>query len=326
MRILVTGGAGYIGSVVAHQLINSGHQVIVYDNLSHGHAESVPKTARFICGDVGDSERLDSVFREHAIDAVMHFAAFIEAGESMTCPEKYFRNNSANSLTLFEAMLRNRVHKLVFSSTAAVYGNPERIPIREDAPLRPTNAYGESKLLVEQMLTWLNRAYGLRYCSLRYFNAAGAAGKLGEAHHPETHLIPLLLEVALGKRAEFLIFGTQYPTPDGTCVRDFVHVADLAQAHELALHALETKDKLIFNLGNGKGFSVRETLEVARKVTGHPIPAREQPARLGDPAILIASSEKICRELKWQPRYTDLYSIVSTAWHWLQTTKCHPPL
>ena len=318
MRILITGGAGYIGSVVAHELTRHGHDLIVYDSLVHGHRSAVPSACQFIHADVADSERLDHVFRSQTVDAVMHFAAFIEAGESMTAPEKYFRNNSANALNLLEAMLRHGVRKFVFSSTAAVYGDPETVPVREESALAPTNAYGASKLLVEQMLAWLHRAHGLRYCSLRYFNAAGAVGDRGESHNPETHLIPLLLRAAQAGRDDFKIFGADYPTPDGTCVRDFIHVADLAQAHRLALGALAERGPLIYNLGNGTGFSVRQVLEVAGRVTGKKITARECPRRPGDPAVLVASSEKIRQELNWQPQYPGLDAIVGDAWRFLQ--------
>ncbi len=246
----------------------------------------------------------------------MHLAAFIEAGESMQVPEKYFRNNTVNSLTLFEAMLAHKVQRVVFSSTAALYGTPDRTPIEESDPLRPTNAYGESKLLVEQMLAWLHRVHGLRYSCLRYFNAAGAAGDLGEDHVPESHLIPLTLQVALGKREYVSIFGTDYPTPDGTCVRDYIHVSDLASAHILVLDALRQSSKLIYNLGTGRGFSVREVVDTVRRVTGHPIPAREVARRPGDPAVLVAGSESIKRDLHWQPQFPDLESIVRSAWEW----------
>jgi UDP-glucose 4-epimerase len=247
----------------------------------------------------------------------MHFAALIEAGESMKAPEEFFRNNTSNALTLLEAMLAARVKCLVFSSTAALFGNPERTPIEEDDPLHPTNAYGESKLLVERMLAWFHQIHGLRYASLRYFNAAGASRPdQGEAHQPETHLIPRILQVALGRAEHVNIFGTDYPTPDGTCVRDYIHVGDLARAHLLALQALENSSPLIYNLGNGQGFSVREVVEVARSVTGHPVPVIESPRRAGDPAVLIASSKKIRRDLGWQPRFPDLKSIVESAWQW----------
>lgn len=248
----------------------------------------------------------------------MHFAALIEAGESMKHPEQYFRNNSASTLTLLEAMLATGVNKLVFSSTAAVYGEPEKTPIAEDATLKPTNAYGESKLLVEQMLSWMNRSHGFRYASLRYFNVAGALEGRGEAHEPESHLIPLILDVALGRRQSIKIFGTDYPTPDGSCIRDYVDVRDLARAHLLAFEALAQRDRLIYNLGNGKGFSVREVVESARRVTGHPIPVEEEPRRPGDPAVLIASYEKIGKELGWEPHYSQLDDIVASAWAWHQ--------
>ncbi|HKW68420.1 MAG TPA: UDP-glucose 4-epimerase GalE [Terriglobales bacterium] len=316
MRILVTGGAGYIGSIVSAELLRAGHQVIVYDDLRHGHRRAVPKGAEFIVGEVGDREALGRAFEQHRPEAVMHFAALIEAGESMRLPERYFRNNTASSLTLLECMLQHGCKRLVFSSTAALYGNPERTPIEEDARLIPTNAYGESKLLVERMLAWFHRIHGLRYASLRYFNAAGGAGELGEDHQPESHLIPLVLQVALGKRPSIAIYGTDYPTPDGTCIRDYIHVLDLASAHVLALNALATRDQLIYNLGNGRGFSVRQVVEVARKVTGHAIAAEDAPRRPGDPAVLVASSEKICRELGWQPRYPELEQIVASAWEW----------
>jgi UDP-glucose 4-epimerase len=248
----------------------------------------------------------------------MHFAALIEAGESMKKPEIYFRNNSASTLSLLEAMLAAGINRLVFSSTAAVYGEPEATPIREDAPLRPTNAYGESKLLVERMLEWLNRIHGFRYASLRYFNVAGAIPGRGEAHEPESHLIPLILDVALGRRPSIKVFGQDYPTPDGTCIRDYIHVQDLARAHLLAFNALTNRDRLIYNLGNGVGFTVRQVIESARRVTGHPIPVIEEPRRPGDPAVLIASSEKIGRELGWKPEFTSLDTILKSAWEWHQ--------
>ena len=315
-RILVTGGAGYIGSVVVAQLLAKGYEPIVFDDLSHGHRAAVPSAAKLIVGDVADRGALDEAFTKYEPQAVMHFAAFIEAGESMQRPEKYFRNNTANALTLLEAVLAHGVKRFVFSSTAALYGTPEKTPIEENAALQPTNAYGESKLLVEQMLDWLQRIHGLRYSCLRYFNAAGAAGEQGEDHHPESHLIPIALQVALGERKELAIFGTDYPTLDGTCVRDYVHVSDLAAAHLLVLEALKEKERLIYNLGNGRGFSVREVIDTVRKVTGLAIPAKESPRRPGDPAVLVASSEKIKRELGWSPQYADLESIVRSAWDW----------
>ena len=317
MRVLVTGGAGYIGSVVAEQLLKAGHQVTVLDNLSNGHRGAVPKRAELLIGELGAKEKLEELFRDRGFEAVLHFAALIEAGESMKTPETFFRNNTANTLTLLECMLKAKVNRLVFSSTAALFGNPARTPILEDDALQPTNAYGESKLLVEHMLQWFHRIHGLRYASLRYFNAAGAsAPDHGESHHPETHLIPRILGVALGRQKHVDIFGTDYPTPDGTCVRDYIHVSDLAEAHLLALDALGRQDRLIYNLGNGQGFSVREVVEGARRVTGCPIAVVESPRRAGDPAILIASSEKIRRELKWEPKFPKLEDILRSAWEW----------
>lgn len=318
MRVLVTGGAGYIGATTVCSLIADGHDVAVYDNLSKGHREAVPDGVPLIVGDVADRARLDAAIDGHQPEAVLHFAAFIEAGESMQAPEKYFRNNSATTLTLLEAMLANRVNQLILSSTAALYGEPRRIPIEETDPLEPTNAYGESKLLVERMLAWFRRVHGLRYASLRYFNAAGSDGHSGERHYPETHLIPLVLQAAAGQRDSISIFGTDYPTPDGTCIRDYIHVSDLAQAHVSALYALKERDCVIYNLGNGRGFSVREVIEAARRVTGVGIHAVEAARRPGDPAVLIASSEKIRRELGWIPQHADLVSIIGSAWHWMQ--------
>ena len=318
MKVLVAGGAGYIGSVVAAGLIDAGHRVTIFDNMSRGHLEAVPAAANLITGDLEDRAALDRVFAAGSFDAVMHFAALIEAGESMKIPERYFRNNTANTLNLLEVMLAHGVGRLVFSSTAALYGNPVRVPIEEDDALAPTNAYGESKLLVEKILAWFHQCRGLRYVSLRYFNAAGAAGKRGENHQPESHLIPRVLQVALGQAKEVAIFGTDYPTPDGTCIRDYIHILDLASAHLAALDALASRDRLIYNLGNGQGFSIREVLDVARRVTGHPIPAVETARRPGDPAILVASSARIQRELGWRPQYPGLDTIVSSAWEWHQ--------
>ena len=286
----------------------------------------LPAGAEFVEGEVADRQALERIFLTarasgEPFAGVLHFAALIEAGESMVRPEVFFLNNTASTLSLLEAMLAEGPRRLVFSSTAAVYGEPESVPIREEARLLPTNPYGESKLLVEQVLQWFNRIHGLRYASLRYFNVAGAAEDAngvtrGEAHDPETHLIPLVLDVALGRRKAIKIFGDDYPTPDGTCIRDYIHVSDLADAHLLALTALDRHDRLIFNLGNGQGFSVREVIEAARRVTGHPIPAEMHPRRAGDPAVLVASSEKAIRELGWKPRYTQLDEILRTAWAW----------
>lgn len=328
MKVLVTGGAGYIGGTVAGLLVSRGHEAFVFDNLSHGRRDLLPAGIEFIHGDLANRQQLEDVFKNaqsegNPFDGVLHFAALIEAGESMLHPEWYFRNNTASTLSLLEAMLAHGPRRLVFSSTAAVYGEPERVPILEDARLQPTNAYGESKLLVEHMLRWMNQIHGLRCASLRYFNVAGApegsGGMIrGEAHEPESHLIPLVLDVALGKRQSIRIYGEDYPTPDGTCIRDYIHVSDLADAHLLALDKLETESRLIYNLGNGKGFSVREVIESARRVTGHPIPAEVHPRRPGDPAVLVASSDKAIRELGWKPKYTQLDDIVRTAWEWHQ--------
>lgn len=318
MKILITGGAGYIGGTVAQILVSSGHSVLVYDSLVHSRSSMVPDGVTFIEGEVADGKRLEQVLGDLSIEGVMHFAALIEAGDSMRKPELYFQNNTCATLKLLEVLIRKRGCRLVFSSTAAVYGEPERIPIVEEAALKPTNPYGESKLLVEQMLAWMNRIHGLRYATLRYFNVAGAIPGRGEAHEPETHLIPLILDVALGRRSSIKIYGQDYPTPDGTCIRDYIHVEDLADAHLLAFNALEKLDRLIYNLGNGKGFSVREVVEAARRVTGHAIPVEELPRRPGDPAVLVASSEKINRELGWKPKYSQLDAIIASAWEWHQ--------
>jgi len=317
LRILVTGGAGYVGGTVAQLLLDRGNEVVILDNLCHGFRSMVPEGVRFVEQDLADRPALEALLAE-GFDGVMHFAALIEAGESMKHPEVYFRNNSATTLTLLEAMLATGVHKLVFSSTAALYGEPESTPILEDAPLRPTNAYGESKLLVEQMLTWLNRIHGFRYASLRYFNVAGAAFGRGETHEPESHLIPLILDVAIGRRSSIKIFGQDYPTPDGTAVRDYIHVGDLAHAHLLAFEALSTRDRMIYNIGNGQGFSVRQIIDAVRRVTGKPIEVVEEPRRPGDPAVLIASSAKITSELGWTPEHDSIDAIVASAWAWHQ--------
>lgn len=321
MRILVTGGAGYIGSVVADHLLRAGHSVTVLDNLVMGWREAVPVNAEFVEADTGDEATLDQLLGRCAFDAVMHFAALIEAGESVKVPERYFDNNSARTLTLMRVMLKHNVSRLVFSSTAAVYGEPESVPVAEEHALTPTNPYGESKLLVEQMLVWFQRLHGLRYASLRYFNAAGATATRGEAHRSESHLIPLVLRVPLGQSESVSIFGTDYPTKDGTCIRDYIHVDDLAAAHLLALDGLETHEQLICNLGSGEGFSVREIVDLARRITGHPIAVRECPRRAGDPAVLVASSDKIRRLLGWNPRFSDVESIIASAWEW---HKSHP--
>ena len=302
---------------MARILGSFGDSVVIYDNLCHARRGMVPAEAEFVQGELADRARLEGILSS-GIDGVLHFAALIEAGESMAKPELYFHNNTAATLSLFEAMISTGVRRLVFSSTAAVYGEPDSTPIREDAPLRPTNPYGESKLLVEKMLAWMYRVHGFSCASLRYFNVAGALEGRGEAHEPESHLIPLVLDVALGRREKIKIYGEDYPTPDGTCIRDYIHVEDLAHAHRLALQALTGPKQLVYNLGNGSGFSVREVIESARRVTGHPIPAEVCPRRSGDPAVLIASSEKIERELGWRPSHTTLDSIMESAWRWQQ--------
>ena len=323
MKILVTGGAGYIGGTVATILLEAGHSVTVLDNLRHSRREEVPTGVQFVEADVADRSRMESLLHDLQPEGVLHFAALIEAGESMQKPEIYFRNNTASTLALLEAMLATGVNRLVFSSTAAVYGEPKSTPIEETADLAPTNAYGESKLMVEQMLRWFNRIHGLRYASLRYFNVAGAIAGRGEAHEPETHLIPLILDVALGRREKIFIFGDDYPTPDGTCIRDYIHVADLADAHILALEALASRDRMIYNLGNGSGFSVREVIESARRVTGHPIPVEVRTRRAGDPARLVASSAEAKANLGWQPKHPRMDDIMASAWAWHQRRYTH---
>ena len=326
MEILVTGGAGYIGGTVTRLLLKSGHKVTVYDNLRNKDASVVAKGATLVHGDLADAVLLERVMTETHFDGVMHFAALIEAGESMQKPEIYFRNNTASTLTLLETMLKTGHDRLVFSSTAACYGEPESAPIYEDAALKPTNAYGESKLLVEQMLRWFNQIHGFRYASLRYFNVAGAIEGYGEKHEPESHLIPLVLDTAMGRRASIRIYGNDYPTPDGTCIRDYIHVSDLADAHLLALKALERETKLIYNIGNGKGLSVREVIDSVARVTGRPINVEDFPRRPGDPAVLVASSEKIMRELSWTPKFTELDQIIASAWEWHQAVYGEVPV
>jgi len=318
MNFLVTGGAGYIGGTVSRILLQQGAEVTIYDSLCHAKASALPAQATFIQGDLLDRQLLESTLRESKFDAILHFAALIEAGESMKKPELYFRNNTGGTLSLLEAMLATGHNKLVFSSTAACYGEPESTPIFETAKLQPTNAYGESKLLSETMMRWMSEIHGLRYAALRYFNVAGAIEGYGEAHEPESHLIPLILDVALGRRQSIKIYGQDYATADGTCVRDYIHVQDLAEAHILALKALEQPGRHIFNLGSGQGFTVRQVIESARRVTGHPIPVIEEPRRPGDPAVLVASSDKIKSELGWKPNFPALDQIITSAWDWHQ--------
>ena len=316
MTVLVTGAAGYIGSVVAEQLLASGETVVAFDNLAQGHRAAVPDGARFLEGDLRDRARLAEVLAEVRPDAVMHLAAESLVGKSVTEPAAFYEVNVVGGLNLLDAMRAAGVTRLVFSSTAAVYGEPAVMPIQEDAPLRPVNAYGASKLAFEQALPWYAAAYGLRHCSLRYFNACGATAARGEFHVPETHLIAILLEVALGLRDEIRIFGNDYDTPDGTCIRDYVHVADIADAHLLALDRIDTLDTVAFNLGNGAGFTNREVIEAARRVTGHAIPAVDAPRRPGDPATLVASADSAREALGWSPRYTTLESMIASAWAW----------
>jgi UDP-glucose 4-epimerase len=318
MRVLVTGGAGYIGSVVTEELVKDGHEVVVLDSLYKGHRAAVVAGADFVAADLKDGDMLRRLLAEHSIEAVIHMAADSLVGESVEDPAKYYANNVVAGLGLLDAMRDSNVKRIVFSSTAAVYGEPEKQPIEETDPTDPTNPYGESKLAIERALRWYERAYGIRYASLRYFNAAGATDHCGEWHDPETHLIPLVLQAAAGRRESVQIFGNDYPTRDGTCVRDYIHVVDLARAHILALNILDERSD-IYNLGcGGDGYTVREVIDVARAVTGRDIPARVGPRRPGDPAVLIASSEKIKRELGWAPARQDLRAIIASAWSWLQ--------
>lgn len=324
MAILVLGGAGYIGSHTVYELIDAGRDVVVADNLLTGFRAAVHPKARFYELDIRDRAALDALFEKEQIEGVIHFAASSQVGESMSDPLKYYDNNLHGTMVLLQSMVAHGVDKIVFSSTAATYGEPERVPILETDRTDPTNCYGETKLSMEHMMRWVSQAHGLRYVALRYFNACGAhaSGAIGEAHNPETHLIPLILQVPGGKREKISIFGDDYPTKDGTCVRDYIHVTDLAQAHILALdYLLNGGENNVFNLGNGVGFTVKEVIDVARAVTGHPIPAETCPRRAGDPAQLIASSEKAVKVLGWKPQYNDLNTIIASAWKWHST---HP--
>ncbi|OUM95316.1 MAG: UDP-glucose 4-epimerase GalE [Thermobacillus sp. ZCTH02-B1] len=318
MAILVTGGAGYIGSHTAAALLERGEEVVVLDNLQTGHRRAA-EGCIFHEGDIRDAEVLDRIFETHDIDAVIHFAANSLVAESMADPGRYYHNNVYGTLCLLERMRAHGVKRLVFSSTAAVYGEPERVPIGETDRTEPTNAYGETKLAMERMIRWFGAAHGIESVSLRYFNAAGAheSGRIGEDHDPETHLVPIVLQAALGKRPHVAIFGDDYPTPDGTCIRDYIHVSDLADAHLLALDRLRRGEgSAVYNLGSGRGFSVREIIDQARRVTGRDIPVIVQPRRAGDPAVLVASPERAKRELGWQPRRSDIETIIRTAWAW----------
>jgi UDP-glucose 4-epimerase len=315
MNILITGGAGYIGSACAQTLLAAGHSVTIYDSLLNGHRAAVPADAAFIQADLADADRLEQTLKAGRFDAMMHFAALIEAGESMRDPGKYFNNNVALSISLLEKAFRAGVGKVVFSSTAAVFVSSDE-PLTEQSDIGPSNVYGQTKLMIEQMLEWYGRVHGLRSAILRYFNAAGAIAGRGEDHPTESHLIPLVLQVANGQRQKVMIFGDDYPTPDGTAIRDYIHIADLASAHLLALEALGERAQLVYNLGNGTGYSVRDVVETARAVTGHPIPAERSPRRPGDAARLIASSEKIRKELGWSPSTPSLRKIIDSAWEW----------
>ncbi len=320
MNILVTGGAGYIGSATAEALLNAGHSVTIYDSLVTGHRQAVPDNATFIEADLSDSHALAGSLTEKKFDAVMHFAAYIEAGESMKDPGRFYQNNVVSSFALMETAVRAGVKRFVLSSTAAIFKSSDE-PLTEESPLGPTNVYGHTKLMIEEALDWYCQIHGLRYAALRYFNACGALPHRGEAHQPESHLIPLVLRVPLGERKSAQIYGTDYPTPDGTCIRDYIHISDLVSAHLLALDGLNERNKLIYNLGSGNGYSVREVIETARQVTGHPIPVEELSRRPGDSARLVASSDKIKKELGWKPQHDDLTEIIASAWDW---HKSHP--
>jgi UDP-glucose 4-epimerase len=320
-NVLVTGGAGYIGGATSQLLLLRGYAVTVLDNLSRGHRASVPAQARFIEGDLVDTDLLRQLLRDGGFDAVIHFAGSAEVGESMCFPGLYFRNNTLNTCNLLESCLAFKVSHFILSSTCAVFGDPQVQKIDETTPKNPLNPYGESKLQIERILAWYQRVCGIRYAVLRYFNAAGAWAGHGEHHDPESHLIPIVLQVAMGQRPAVSIFGADYSTADGTCVRDYIHIYDLATAHLLALEALQSHSELVYNLGNDRGFSVREIIDAARGITGHPIPAKVSPRRPGDPPVLVASSEKIRRELHWQPKYPSLDSIIGSAWEW---HRAHP--
>ena len=320
MKVLVTGGAGYIGSITTENLIAQGHEVVVFDNLYQGHRAAVHPKAVFVRGDLAVKAEISAAIAEHKPEAVMHFAAYSLVGESMQKPFKYLQENTNNGLNLMEAMSDHGVKKFILSSTANLFDQPERMPIAEDERIVPGSPYGESKFIMERALHWLEKTHGMKSACLRYFNAAGASEERGEDHNPELHLIPLVLQVALGQREHISIFGDDYPTPDGTCVRDYIHVCDLSQAHILALAALERGSRT-YNLGNGQGFSVKQVIEAAREITGHPIPVKITPRRAGDPAVLVGASEKIRAELGWKPELPNLKDIILSAWHWHQA---HP--
>lgn len=320
MNILVTGAAGYIGSIVTEELIKEGHTVIAVDNLEQGHLEAIPHGVNFIQADIGDCKRIEEIFSNHCVEAVMHFAADALVGESMTDPHKYFHSNVIKGITLLEAIRKFRIDKIVFSSSCSVYGVPDVMPITENTLTRPANPYGESKLIFEKILQWYRVAYGIEYIALRYFNAAGASEKYGEHHDPETHLIPNIMKVALRQHENIEVFGTDYPTKDGSCIRDYIHVIDIARAHILALGHLQNGNaSVIYNLGNGKGYSVFEVIEAVKNVTGKNISVMNKPRRAGDPPILIADSTLVQRELGWSPVYSELELIIESAWRWYKT-------
>lgn len=321
MNILVTGGAGYVGSIVTEQLVKKGHRVVVLDNLHQGHRSAVHSNAELVVFDIGDKERLDRLFFRVNFDAVMHMAAETVVEYSMTDPRRYFHNNVISSINLLDVMLRHHVNKIIFSSSAAVYGEPQEVPITEAHPKTPVNSYGESKLMFERVLEWYGKAYGLKHISFRYFNAAGASDLFGEDHRPETHLIPNVLTAAPPDRAPVNVFGTDYPTRDGSCIRDYVHVEDIAQAHILALDKINTFGGQVYNLGSGDGYSVMEVIDTAGRIVGDTIPVKLCPRRPGDPAVLTASSEKAQTELGWKPKYTALEEILHSAYRWM---KNHP--
>ncbi len=317
MKVLVTGGAGYIGSIAVERLVAHGADVIVFDNLYQGHEDAVHPDATFVRGDLADRSAVDQVMSQYRPDGIMHFASYTLVGESWEKPFMYLRDNIVNGLNLMESAVNHGVRRFILSSTANLFDDPERIPIAETERIVPGSPYGESKNILERYLYWLDRVYGMRYACLRYFNACGATAERGEDHDPETHIIPLVLEVALGQRDQFTIFGDDYNTPDGTCIRDYIHVIDLAEAHILALGAVEQGSRK-YNLGNGRGYSVKEVIDTARAVTGHPIPTQMGPRRPGDPDILIAGNEAITRDLGWQPQYNELTDMIGSAWRWHQ--------
>jgi len=318
MNILVTGGAGYIGSIVSEILVNSGYDVIILDNLQQGHIAALSEGVEFVQSDLCDADGLDTLFNQKNIDTVMHMAGETVVGTSVTDPKLYFRNNIAGGINLLDAMLNHKVQKIVFSSSAAVYGEPLSTPIDDDQPKLPVNSYGETKLMFEQMLKWYGKAYGLKHISLRYFNAAGASNNFGEAHEPETHLIPNVLKAAVSPDNPVSVYGTDYPSNDGSCVRDYVHVIDIAQAHILAMEKLDALSGSAYNLGSGKGYSVLEVVDIARQVTGVAIPVEINPRRDGDPAVMVADSSRARSDLGWKPEYPDLKSIVESAWEWIK--------